>query len=579
MVKRSTLEGESPGRGIPAPPDLIEQRYLWRVLNLAGALMLPVIVAYFIFYWVQQRWALVLVEGGSVLLIGGAWLEARRRRDPMLGLQGMSVASWALLASVIVLHGGLRSPALLWMFMLAPLMVLSGARVARPMAAATILFTLALYAFETAGWLPPAPEVPLLQRAVSACVILILFLFFAFNSLAWRNRIAEQLREARDAALTVNQLKDRFITNLNHELRTPLNAMIGSAQLLARHSAAPEQQRLLEALQSSADHLLVLVNDVLDHSRLESGKVQLEALPFSIAAQLRDVVAMFEPAARAKGLTLALQTEFSGRQRRIGDPTRIRQVLANLVSNAIKFTPAGTVTVRARDEVPGGIAHGLRIEVEDSGPGIAAQERERLFEPFVQADASINRRHGGTGLGLSICRELVLLMQGSIQAEAGAGGGACFVVTLPLPPAPATEAPVEPTRPARPAPEGMPRVLVVEDDAVNRMVAEAMLQSLGARVLGAGGGAEALQLLERETFDLVLMDLQMPGVDGLAACRERRRIERSRGLPATHIVALTGEASEASRLDCNAAGMNGFLTKPIALDDLNVVLQRLQRAP
>ena len=572
------------GRKLPAGPDAIRNHFIRKFVQLAAWMMVPVVLSYALLYALRGQWLLAVAEGVGAVLIALSYRSTKRREDPMFGLQAMATVTWVLLAVVIFMHGGLRSPAVLWMAMLAPLAFLAGAPLALWMAGASVTFMIGLYTVESLGWMPAYADVPLAQRVVSAALIIVLFVVFARNALAWRNGIAAELREARDAALEANRLKDRFIANLNHELRTPLNAMIGSAQLLARQSQNPDQQHLLHALQRSADHLLMRVNDVLDHSRLEAGMVQIEQIPFSLGTQLHDVAAMFAPAARAKGLMLELRVDPALADKRMGDPTRLRQVAANLLSNAVKFTATGGVTISARDEPGGDGTLWLRLEVEDSGSGIAADARARLFEPFVQADPSIGRKHGGTGLGLTICRELAQLMGGRIDIETGRNGGALFSVQLPLAVAETAATPaaiaVPPVASLAPATgRRSPRVLVVEDNPVNLMVVQAMLQSLGAQVLTAQDGEQALAMLELEEIDLVLMDLQMPGIDGITATRLWREHERTHGLPATRIIALTGEAHDAARRDCAAAGMNGFLSKPLALDDLDVVLQRLQAAP
>jgi CheY-like chemotaxis protein len=297
----------------------------------------------------------------------------------------------------------------------------------------------------------------------------------------------------------------------------------------------------------------------------------LEDLPFELPALLHEVERMLSPAAQDKRLALELVIDPALPMHCRGDATRIRQVLVNLVSNAVKFTERGGVTLHAKR---GGTEQAplLRLMVDDTGPGMTAQARAKIFEPYVQEDASISRRHGGTGLGLAICRDLIELMRGRIEVQAAPGGGARFLVELPLHAADAGATVPADLAPAPGTVVNLPRVLLVEDNPVNLLVTEAMLRHLGAQVVSASSGEQALTCMAETHFDLVLMDLQMPGMDGLTAARRRRDDEARQGWRRQRMVALTGEGQGDARRACADAGMDGFLSKPVALAELMAAL-------
>ena len=390
-----------------------------------------------------------------------------------------------------------------------------------------------------------------------------------------RRQFEQALARARDDAEAANRAKSAFLANTSHELRTPLNGLLGMARL-ARDPALAEPLRIqyLEQVESSATTLAGIISDILDLSKIEAGRLLVERAPFDLAALLESVVAAQEPAARSRGLALALQIGPGLEAPVSGDALRVRQIVTNYVVNAIKFTEHGRVGLVATRPEPG--AATVRVVCEDTGPGIAPAVQAELFRPFTQADQSTTRRFGGTGLGLSICRELAALMGGRVGVESQPGQGSRFWVELPLP---ATAA-----RPHAAVPAGAEdagehaslaglRVLMVEDNPVNMLIAVATLERWGVLVTQARDGAEALAAVDaaQQPFDLVLMDVQMPGMSGHEATRELRRRPGGRGVP---IVALTAAALVSERDQALAAGMDDFLTKPIDAGRLQLALQR-----
>ena len=547
----------------------------WRLLRLAFWVSAGTAMLYMVANFQRGRLALALIDAAAVgSLVLGYRVSVRLAR-PEVGLQTVAIVAWLTLAVTITIHGGLRSPALAWIVVLAPLLMLAGFRLAFAIAAATVALIAGLYVAEVSGWTPPYQDVPLLQRAVSAVLITCLFALSARYALRWRMRVANQLEGVRDTAIEANRLKSRFIANLNHEIRTPMNALVAAAQLLGRQDLGGEQRALVQALKHSADHLLALVNDVLDYERLEAGEVRLDAVEFSLGGLTSGAVGMFGAQAQGRQLSLSLDVTQGLPDLWVGDPTRLRQVICNLLSNSIKFTPAhGSVVLRVAASASPGRSSGVRFEVVDSGPGITAEAQARLFQPYRQGDASITRRFGGTGLGLSICKELLALMNGSIQVESQPGAGSTFRVDVPLLQAtpPARQARSESTR--EPKLRANLKVLLVEDDPVNQIVMEALLDDLGVDALSAGSGEQALELLRRDAIDLVLMDCHLPGLDGLAATRRWREEEARLQRPRLPVIGLTGDVYAGARETCLEAGMDDYLAKPVSRDDLGAALAR-----
>ncbi|NHC06271.1 ATP-binding protein [Azonexus fungiphilus] len=375
-------------------------------------------------------------------------------------------------------------------------------------------------------------------------------------------RRTAELQQATAEARQASSAKSDFLARMSHEIRTPMNAIVGLSHMLVDSPLATQQREYLEQVVQSSESLLGIINDILDYSKIEAGSLTLEKAPFELAAVFRSVAGLFSLKARSKGLTLSFTGCEALPQRLQGDALRLSQVLINLVGNALKFTERGGITVTASRIATADDARiGIAFTVDDSGIGISAEQLDKLFSPFSQADSSITRRFGGTGLGLAICRQLVGLMGGEIKVDSHPGNGSRFRFSAWFDAAPEPAPAVADTRPSATLPRWSgERVLLVEDIPVNRTIAVALLQKVGLSVATAGDGNEALAALERESFRLILMDIQMPVMDGLTAARQIRTDERFRDLP---IIAMTAHATREDHEQSSAAGMNAHLTKPI----------------
>jgi signal transduction histidine kinase/CheY-like chemotaxis protein len=379
-----------------------------------------------------------------------------------------------------------------------------------------------------------------------------------------------ELREAKDRAEVANRAKSEFLTRMSHELRTPLNAILGYAQLLQMRSDLSARDRTgVDAIYTSGQHLLTLIVDILDLARIEAGKVEQSPVSVELPSFVQGIADIMRVKAEDKGLSFALQTTSELPQLVIADDKALRQVLINLLGNAVKFTDRGEVSLAVR-RVSGapGSAH-LRFEVRDTGIGLAAEDVDRVFQPFEQA-GDVRRRAGGTGLGLAISRQLVRLMGGDIEVDSRPGQGSVFSFELSLPLAQRSSPPAAPRAPLGYHGERR-RVLVVDDVAGNRGMLSALVSALGFDVDEAADGLQALDRVQTHPPHIVLMDAAMPGMDGLEATRRLRADPRWRGLP---IVIVSAAVSDTDRQRCLEAGASGFIAKPVNRDPLLDALQQ-----
>ncbi|RAI43053.1 ATP-binding protein [Rhodoplanes roseus] len=382
----------------------------------------------------------------------------------------------------------------------------------------------------------------------------------------------EQTRSALQIARDATAAKSAFLAMMSHEIRTPMNAVIGLSSALLDTPLDAEQRLLADTVASSGDDLLRLLNDILDFSKLDAGKLQLEAVPFSPAVLIGKVVSIMEARAQAKGLALRVVVMPGLPERMIGDRARLKQVLLNLIENAVKFTSAGHVEVGLRCAGRTAVTATLECAVRDTGIGIAPEQMGKLFGEFAQADSSINRQFGGTGLGLAISKRIVEQMQGAIRVESTQGVGTCFTVTVTLPLAAEQAAPAPaPAVGPPPAPPGRPvEVMLAEDNPTNQLVFSKLLQSIPSRLTIAANGRDAVALARSRAFDIVFMDMRMPEMDGLDATRAIRALGGA--WSRVPIVALTANAFADDVVACREAGMSDFIAKPLRK---SVLLERL----
>ncbi|MFK4059230.1 ATP-binding protein [Brevundimonas sp. NPDC046655] len=406
----------------------------------------------------------------------------------------------------------------------------------------------------------------------------VVFMLSALLTLLWQWRQGGELRRARRRAEEANRAKSEFLANMSHEIRTPLNGVVAMADALGQRQLNADEHDMVEVIRSSGAMLERLLSDILDSARIESGQVMIEPAPFHLGRAVQDVAALWRIPAEAKGVEVVLHVHPVFDRQVLGDAVRVRQVLTNLVSNALKFTSQGKVSLT----VEPGLEGDVRFIVTDTGVGFDEEQKARIFGRFQQADGSITRRFGGTGLGLAISRELVELMGGWLECDSTPGVGSRFWFEIPLPPVGEAIEAVDEVHPVGDVREQPLRVLLADDHPANRKVIEIMLGATAMELVAVEDGAQALETFKREAFDLVLMDMQMPVMDGLTATAGIRAFEAQHGRARTPILMLTANAMAEHVEAGRAAGSDGHLTKPLTLaalfDGIDQVMTRRDRA-
>jgi signal transduction histidine kinase/CheY-like chemotaxis protein len=577
-----------------------------------------------------RRSAFIMV---STYLIGGFALftlvtlhlsgmnEARRLAGNLLLLFGMLVANllcrsgravaaahlvvWSAFAAISLVSyvtGGFRSPATnAYLTIVAFAGWLLGIRYLIATTVLSLLAMLLMFALSWVDMLPaPAPTKPIVQFATTGVAIVLGGLLFYFvvrevhrgwlKELTLRQdlesandelelKVAQRTQQfllARDAAEQANLAKGAFLANMSHEIRTPLHAILGLSEVLQRETTDPQARDRLTLVAQASDHLLTLINNVLDMSKIESGKFELAAVEMRIGDIFTRVLSMLHEEAQRKGLTLAGELEVDANQRVLGDPTRLTQVLLNFTANALKFTHTGSVTLRCQP-LQGDVHSSMfRFEVQDTGIGVSPADQARIFEPFEQAD-TVTHKRASSGLGLTINRLLVRAMGGEVGLQSAPGGGSLFWCTARLPPAPAAADAAELANNVdhedfiqrlKGSLAGA-TLLVVDDNEVNRIVVREQLKLVGLEADEAQDGLRAVEMAKRADYDLILMDVQMPTLDGIEATRQIRTIDRYRNIP---IIALTADAFKADRQRVMDAGMSDHLAKPLQARQLYAAL-------
>jgi signal transduction histidine kinase len=515
-------------------------------------------------------WLLLL---SVVPCLSGPWLLRRSGNIALVGHSQLAIF-WALVILVAVNAGGLGAPAL-YLLLVAPTLatLVQGAK-AGLVWAVIMLVVVAIFAtLHALGISPPKQVDDDALRRGHAIVLAVMTVVLTSTAIINENLKTVAVREAetaREAAEAANRAKSSFLANMSHEIRTPMNGVLGAGALLRERDDLDDEARdLVEIVHASAEALLVIIDDVLDISRLQAGRVTLVPVSLDVQGLGQSIVNLLHPIAARAGLTLRLHAEVDDAPWLECDAGRLRQVLLNLVGNALKFTEDGEVELRISTAVVDDDTARLTIDVEDSGNGIGPDALSRIFERFEQVDNSSTRQHDGTGLGLAICKQLVELMGGSISVQSELGRGSTFRIEL--------SAPIGiPAVPSARAPSSSrvrgTRVLLAEDNIVNQRICRAMLENLGCLVDVASNGQEAVEHVDRGHYDVVLMDCFMPELDGFAATEKIRAMPGPAGeIP---VIAFTASATMADRDKCKSAGMNDILAKPVQRERLQRALYR-----
>ncbi len=540
----------------------------------AARLIATAMVGGLLFFYLGWTALIVWLVANTICELWVVYLERAYRphwgqgmiRFMRIGPPSAFAMVWSFMSAYCVLNGpmAMRYAALLILFGI----VVEGVRYAMNSLAA--MLSLTVWPFLMLAALPLlAKRFDLLDR-LAAFMILLGLIGYVADAVRTMRASAKAREEAEAQALEASRAKSAFLAMMSHELRTPMNGVLGLAHALRGTKLDAQQSEYLEMIEQSGHGLMTILNDILDLSKIEAGKLSLEVAPFDLRKLALQTRAVWSESARLKGLDLILEVSPSAPPWVSGDATRVRQILMNLVSNALKFTESGRVVIRLGGEA-GGV---VTLSVTDTGVGMTAEQIGRLFTPFAQGDASIARRFGGTGLGLSICRQLAELMAGEIIVSSEPGVGSTFTARLGLPAAAPLVA--APARAPATQLDGA-RVLVVDDNLVNQTVARAILEAVGAAVAVAGDGHAALARLRIEDFDVVLMDVHMPGMDGVEAVRRIRAGEAGRiDLP---VVALTADAMVGDAERLLAQGFDDAHPKPVQPAGLLATVASLRKAP
>ena len=389
-------------------------------------------------------------------------------------------------------------------------------------------------------------------------------------------RYKENLEQAKIQAEESSKVKSEFLANMSHEIRTPISGILGVVDLLKSSSLDDSQKNYVSIIESSTDLLLTIINDILDLSKIEAGKMTLEEIPFDIRKNLNDVVALFKMKAKEKNLYLNLNVDDKVPKVLVGDPVRIKQVFMNLISNALKFTDEGGVTVNVSEQEATKESFKLYAEVVDTGIGIDKESREKLFKAFSQADVSTTRKHGGTGLGLAISRNLTIMMNGYLGVDSEEGKGSRFYFVISLTKGEPEQIQKQPQREEEQKfTEGQFDILLVEDNAINQKVSKMLLKQLKQNVELAENGRVAVDKIKEKPYDIVFMDIHMPLMDGYEATEKIRETEKEKNRAPSFIVAVTANAIPEDKEKCFNVGMNDYVTKPFKKENLISIFNKL----
>ena len=385
-----------------------------------------------------------------------------------------------------------------------------------------------------------------------------------------------KLRIAKQKADASNKAKTQFLANMSHEIRTPMNGVLGMAELLEHSHLSPKQLGYTRSILSSGKVLLAVINDILDTSKIEAGKMVLSRSPFNLQGVVEEVVSTFTPTAQTRGIRLYIDAPSALPETLLGDPDRVRQIMFNLIGNAMKFTSKGSVCIAISYRSLDDDTIEAEISVQDTGTGIPEDQQSSIFARFSQADGSTTRGFGGTGLGLTIVRQLLTLMKGRIELTSTPGKGSVFTCTIPFTRGPAQEQTSLPTQTTRPplGTETAPAILLVEDNQVNQELAGEALEAIGCRVTTVANGALAVDAVREQSFDIVFMDCQMPVMDGYTAATRIREMEQLSKHPRTPIIAMTAHVLGDNKQRCLECGMDGYLQKPYSLSALRTCVTR-----